>query len=143
MYDRSGNLLFGKDVFKGEKGVTEYGEVNTVTTSAEYFWYSVGGEGAPIGEAFVRDATNIVMREMILGYNLLRVFFPGRHLLLPEYHLLEEICFFFLTKLNKPTPKLRRVEITQLRDLNHLLSPLHAHLGYHLFLIFKTVKGQS
>ena len=65
-----GTLLFGRDVFKGETGVTETGEINTATTNAESFWNNVGGRNNPVGEAFVRDASNIRMREMILGYDL-------------------------------------------------------------------------
>jgi len=67
---REGNLLFGKTVFQGEKGVTSTGEDNTVTTTAEDFWLNIGGTNNPTGEAFVRNASNIRMREMILGYEL-------------------------------------------------------------------------
>lgn len=67
---RDGTLLFGENVFKGEKGVTATGEPNTVTTTAEAFWNNVGGRNNPAGEAFVRDASNVRMREMVLGYNL-------------------------------------------------------------------------
>jgi TonB-linked SusC/RagA family outer membrane protein len=86
------SLLFGRDIFKGERGVTPTGEVNTATTNAEDFWNNVGGRNNPAGEAFVRDASNIRMREMILGYDLpksivsktffssARVSFVGRNL---------------------------------------------------------------
>ena len=65
-----GSLLFGRDVFKDETGVTIDGSANTATTSAELFWNNVGGRNNPVGEAFVRDASNIRMREMVLGYDL-------------------------------------------------------------------------
>ena len=43
---------------------------NTTTTSAEVFWNNVGGRNNPTGEAFVRDASNIRMSEVVLGYDL-------------------------------------------------------------------------
>ncbi|HNR42780.1 MAG TPA: SusC/RagA family TonB-linked outer membrane protein [Bacteroidales bacterium] len=67
---RDGSLMFGRDVYKGLEGVTLTGEPNTKTCTSEAFWNNVGGRNNPTGEAFVRDATNIRMREMILGYDL-------------------------------------------------------------------------
>ena len=66
----SRSLLFGRDIFKGETGVTPDGAANTIATDAEKFWNNVGGRNNPVGEAFVRDASNIRMREMVLGYEL-------------------------------------------------------------------------
>ncbi|MCK9414367.1 MAG: SusC/RagA family TonB-linked outer membrane protein [Prolixibacteraceae bacterium] len=72
-----GSLLFGRDVFKGEVGVnaTTVDAVTTYTpnktpTDAESFWNNIGGRNNPTGEPFVRSASNIRMREMILGYEL-------------------------------------------------------------------------
>jgi TonB-linked SusC/RagA family outer membrane protein len=64
------SLLFGRDLFKDEVGVTPDGEPNEVATDAETFWNNVGGRNNPAGEPFVRDASNIRMREMVLGYDL-------------------------------------------------------------------------
>jgi hypothetical protein len=38
--------------------------------SAEQLWGRLGGRNAPAGEAFVRDASNIRLRELALGYAL-------------------------------------------------------------------------
>jgi len=65
-----GSLLFGRDVFAGEHGVTDAGADNTVATNSEAFWNNVGGRNNPTGEAFIRDASNIRMREIVLGYDL-------------------------------------------------------------------------
>jgi TonB-linked SusC/RagA family outer membrane protein len=65
-----GTLLFGRDVFQGENGVTDAGAENTVACNAELFWNNVGGRNNPTGEAFIRDASNIRMREIVLGYDL-------------------------------------------------------------------------
>jgi len=67
---RDGTLLFGRDIFKDEVGVTTAGAVNTVTCTSEAFWNNVGGRNNPAGGAFIRDASNIRMREMILGYDV-------------------------------------------------------------------------
>lgn len=66
----AGSLLFGRDVFPEENGVTDAGAENTVATNSEAFWNNVGGRNNPAGGAFVRDASNIRLREMVLGYNL-------------------------------------------------------------------------
>lgn len=72
-----GSLLFGRDVYKGEVGVnaTTVDGVTTYTpnetaTDAETFWNHIGGRNNPTGEPYVRSASNIRMREMILGYEL-------------------------------------------------------------------------
>ena len=36
----------------------------------ETFWASIGGRNAPVGEAFVEDASNIRLRELSLSYAL-------------------------------------------------------------------------
>jgi TonB-linked SusC/RagA family outer membrane protein len=98
---RDGSLLFGKNVYTNEKGVNEVKDAdgnvtgyveNTTTCTAENFWNNIGGRNNPVGEPFVRSASNIRMREMILGYDVpksivsktfftsCRVSFVGRNL---------------------------------------------------------------
>jgi len=75
---RDGSLLVGSNVLAGEVGVNKITDAggnvtyvpNTKTTSAELFWNNVGGRNNPTAEAFVRDASNIRMREVVLGYDL-------------------------------------------------------------------------
>lgn len=67
---RDGTLVFGQNVFGGETAVQENGIPNNVGIDAETFWTNLGGRNAPIGEAFVRDASNVRMREISLGYRL-------------------------------------------------------------------------
>ena len=104
---RDGTLLFGRDVFKDETGVTETGAVNTTTCSAELFWNIVGGRGAPILEAFVRDATNIRMREMILGYNLPRSLISRSPFTAARVSLVGRNLFFFLNKAEQTDPEIK------------------------------------
>ena len=65
---RDGSLLFGTTVFANEDVVKADGTPNDITTNAEAFWNKIGGRNAPVGEAFVEDASNVRMREMVLGY---------------------------------------------------------------------------
>src|SRR5690606_26132229 len=67
---RDGSLVFGENIFADETAVTESGEPNTIQVSSENLWNHLGGVGAPSGEAFVRDASNIRLRELIFGYTL-------------------------------------------------------------------------
>ncbi|KKM91694.1 hypothetical protein LCGC14_1225940, partial [marine sediment metagenome] len=68
---REGNgIVFGRDVFSNELAVKADGSPNDIAVDPELFWNTLGGENAPIGEAFVEDASNVRLREMTLGYRL-------------------------------------------------------------------------
>ncbi len=73
---RDGSLVFGQNIFAGETAVLVDAEgnptstPNTIAMSAERLWGRLGGRNAPAGEAFVRDASNIRLRELALGYAL-------------------------------------------------------------------------
>ncbi|MCK0145514.1 SusC/RagA family TonB-linked outer membrane protein [Arenibacter sp. F26102] len=68
---RDGSLVFGQNIFGGETAVSEAdGSANSTAVTAEDFWNRVGGRNTPVGEAFKRDASNIRVREIILGYTL-------------------------------------------------------------------------
>ena len=95
---RDGSLLFGRDVFKDEVGVTTEGAINTKTCTAEAFWNNVGGRNNPAGEAFIRDATNIRMREMILGYDLPKKLVSKTFLRSARVSLVGRNLFFLLNK---------------------------------------------
>lgn len=89
---REGGLVFGDNFFGGEEAVQEDGTPNTVATTAEAMWNKLGGRNAPVGEAFIRDASNTRLREVVLGYSVptkvfgkgpftgLKVSFVGRNL---------------------------------------------------------------
>lgn len=71
---REGGLIFGENFFAHETAVLadENGDAtdmpNDIEVDAETFWRAVGGRNAPVGEAFVEDATNTRLREVTLGY---------------------------------------------------------------------------
>lgn len=81
---REGGVVFGEDIFSHETAVLEDGTPNNISVGAEQFWNLVGGRNAPTGEAFIRDASNIRLREFILGYRLpqykARISLVGRNL---------------------------------------------------------------
>lgn len=101
---RDGDIVFGENFFEHETAVLEGGEPNNIPISAETFWINMGGRNAPIGEAFVVSASNVRMREAVLGYTLppdlltrspfksVSISFVGRNL------------FFFQNKANNIDP---------------------------------------
>jgi TonB-linked SusC/RagA family outer membrane protein len=93
-----GTLLFGRDVFKGEVGVTAAGDPNTVACNSELFWNNVGGRNNPTGEAFIRDASNIRMREMVLGYDLPRSIVSKTFFSSARVSLVGRNLFFLMNK---------------------------------------------
>ncbi|MEQ9443035.1 MAG: SusC/RagA family TonB-linked outer membrane protein [Cyclobacteriaceae bacterium] len=73
---RDGTLVFGENIFGGESAVladaegNSTGTPNNIQISSEALWNRVGGRNTPVGEAFVRDASNIRLRELAFGYEL-------------------------------------------------------------------------
>ncbi len=73
---RDGSLVFGENIFAGETAVladaegNPTGTPNNLQVTSEDLWNRLGGRNTPIGEAFVRDASNIRLRELAFGYSL-------------------------------------------------------------------------
>lgn len=67
---REGGLIFGDNFMEGETAVLESGEPNNIPITSELFWVNMGGRNAPIGEVFTVSATNVRMREAVIGYTL-------------------------------------------------------------------------
>ncbi|MDN3687786.1 SusC/RagA family TonB-linked outer membrane protein [Cyclobacterium jeungdonense] len=71
---RDGGLVFGENFMEHETAVreTEDGTFvpNDIETTAELFWVNMGGRNAPIGEVFSYSATNVRMREAVIGYTI-------------------------------------------------------------------------
>lgn len=75
---REGGLIFGENLFPEEEAVLEEtGEPNKVAINAQTFWRGIGGRNAPVGEAFVVDATNTRLRELTFGYTLPKTMLAG------------------------------------------------------------------
>ncbi|CAM4170781.1 SusC/RagA family TonB-linked outer membrane protein [Flavobacterium weaverense] len=61
--------LAGRDGFVFD-GVFADGSANNKSITAEQYWTKVGGRNAPAGEVFTYSATNIRLREVVIGYNI-------------------------------------------------------------------------
>ncbi|MEC5166566.1 TonB-linked SusC/RagA family outer membrane protein [Flavobacterium sp. PL11] len=61
--------LAGRDGFVFD-GVFADGTANNKTITAEQYWTKVGGRNTPAGEVFTYSASNIRLREVVLGFNL-------------------------------------------------------------------------
>lgn len=65
------DFIFGENVFSDETAVmASDGSANTTAANPEDFWRTLGGRNAPVGEAFVEDATNTRLRELTIGFNI-------------------------------------------------------------------------
>jgi len=102
----AGSLLFGRDVFTNEKGVTPTGGENAATTNAEAFWNNVGGRNNPTAEAFVRDASNIRMREIVLGYDMPKELVQKTFFRSARVSLVGRNLFFFQNKAEYCDPEI-------------------------------------
>lgn len=61
--------LAGRDGFVFD-GVFADGTANNKSITSEQYWTKVGGRNAPAGEVFTYSASNIRLREVVLGINL-------------------------------------------------------------------------
>lgn len=67
---RDGTAVFGQDLFSNFTAVKEDGTPNDIQINSQDLFKAIGGRNTPVGEAFVRDASNVRLRELILGYSL-------------------------------------------------------------------------
>lgn len=67
---RDGGLLFGKNILTQYASAKPDGSENDKTVNAQQLWQFLGGRTAPVGEMFMRKATNTRLREFTLGYQL-------------------------------------------------------------------------
>lgn len=103
---RDGSLVFGENVYGGETAVTATGQPNTISVSSEDLWNRLGGRNTPVGEAFVRDASNIRLREMVLGYSVpANVIEKFKFLTSARVSLVGRNLFFFSNKANSIDPE--------------------------------------
>jgi TonB-linked SusC/RagA family outer membrane protein len=87
-------VIFGKSVFPNETAVKEDGSPNDISVNPEDFWRSLGGRNNPVGEAFVMSVTNVLLRNLSIGYTI-----PGSSIGLPirniQLILVGRNLFFF------------------------------------------------
>ncbi|WP_017258526.1 SusC/RagA family TonB-linked outer membrane protein [Pedobacter arcticus] len=79
-------------------GVLANGTQNTKQITAEQYWKKVGGKNTPAGEVFTYDASNIRLREFVLGYNLSGKLVNGTPFQSASISLTGRNLFFLLNK---------------------------------------------
>ncbi len=103
---RDGSLVFGQNIFPNETAVAVAdGSSNNISVTAEDFWNRVGGRNTPVGEAFKRDASNIRVREIILGYTLPEKFLARTFLTSANISLVGRNLFFISNSADSVDPE--------------------------------------
>lgn len=102
---RDGGLVFGDNFFPGETAVQVDGSTNTVATNSEKMWSALGGRNAPVGEAFVSDASNTRLRELILGYSMPQKMLEKTPFTNVKLSLIGRNLFFFSNKAGNVDPE--------------------------------------
>lgn len=92
---RDGGLLFGKNILTDIPAVKADGSENDIPVNAQQLWQYLGGRTAPVGEMFVRSATNTRLREFTLGYKLPEALFKKGPLASVQVSLVGRNLFFF------------------------------------------------
>jgi len=103
---REGGLVFGENFFAGETAVRQDGSPNTIAVSAEEFWNRVGGRNTPVGEAFIRDASNIRLRELVIGYTVPQSLLSKTFLTSANISLVGRNLFFISNKAENFDPEI-------------------------------------
>jgi len=103
---REGGLVFGEDIFSNETVVREDGSPNTITVTAEDYYNRVGGRNTPVGEAFVRELSNVRLREMVLGYTLPDKMLSNTFLTSANFSLVGRNLFFISNKAENFDPEI-------------------------------------
>ncbi|WP_411029829.1 SusC/RagA family TonB-linked outer membrane protein [Spongiimicrobium sp. 3-5] len=111
---REGSFVFGTDVFPGETAVLEDGSPNNISTNAEALWGTLGGRNTPVGEAFIRDASNIRLRELVLGYSIPQSILAKTFLKSASVSLVGRNLFFITNKAENVDPEsLNTVQVSR------------------------------
>ncbi len=133
VFGRDGAVFGEGEWAKWGTTVNEDGSPNNKTITAEQFWNRVGGRNAPVGEAFAVDATNIRLRELVLGYSLpikndyisaIRVSVVGRNL------------FFFSNKAGDFDPEVLTETAKQGEGFSSFAPPTMRTFGVNLGIDF-------
>ncbi len=103
---RDGSLIFGENIFANETAVIEGSTTpNNISMNSEDLWNRLGGRNAPVGEAFIRDASNIRLRELILGYSMPENFLSKTFLTSARVSLVGRNLFFITNKAENVDPE--------------------------------------
>lgn len=105
---REGGLIFGENFMAHETAVREAEDgtyvPNDIETTAELYWLNMGGRNAPIGEVFSVSATNVRMREAVIGYTIPASKLEGLPLNSVSISFVGRNLFFFLNEAKNIDP---------------------------------------
>ncbi len=133
---REGGLVFGDNFFPGETAVQEDGSTNTVATNAEKMWSALGGRNAPVGEAFVSDASNTRLRELILGYSLPGSIIDKTPFTNVKLSVVGRNLFFFSNKAGNVDPEVFSGTSTNAEGTEQFGPPTQREFGLNLKFSF-------
>ena len=129
---REGGIVFGQDIFPGETAVLADGSPNTLSTNAEALWARLGGRNAPVGEAFVLDASNTRLRELVLGYELPATNFLGIPFRYVKISLIGRNLFFFSNSADNVDPEIFQNTNTNADGFESFSPPTVREFGVNL-----------
>ncbi|WPP48627.1 SusC/RagA family TonB-linked outer membrane protein [Catalinimonas niigatensis] len=139
---RDGSLVFGENIFEGETAVLidEDGNptetANNIEVGAEALWGRLGGRNTPVGEAFIRDASNIRLRELSLSYNLPESTLSSLPFRSASLSIVGRNLFFFSNKTEYFDPEAVQSVDNNAEGLNSFAPPTTRSFGVSLNLGF-------
>ncbi|MDF9799938.1 TonB-linked SusC/RagA family outer membrane protein [Catalinimonas alkaloidigena] len=139
---RDGTLVFGENIFAGETAVLtdETGAPtetpNNIQMSAEDLWNRLGGRNTPVGEAFIRDASNIRLRELSFSYNVPESTLSSLPFRSASLSVVGRNLFFFSNKTEYFDPEAVQSVSNNAEGLNSFAPPTTRSFGVSLKLGF-------
>lgn len=140
LYGRDGGLIFGDNFMSDETAVMQLADgsyvPNTIETTAELFWVNMGGRNAPIGEVFSVSATNIRMREAVIGYAVPASKLEGLPLSSVSISFVARNLFFFLNEAGNIDPDVTTGTSASAVGFDSFAPPTARSFGFNLNLGF-------
>lgn len=127
--------LEGRDGFVFD-GVLANGSKNPTSITAEQYWRKVGGRNTPAGEVFTYDASNIRLREFVLGYNLPKTLIKGLPFQAASVSLTGRNLFFLMNKAEGFDPELVVGTADRAVGIEAFSPPSTRSMGINLSLSF-------
>lgn len=137
---RDGGLIFGDNFMSHETAVMELEDgtfvPNTLETTAELYWVNMGGRNAPIGEVFSVSATNVRMREAVIGYSIPASKLEGLPLNSVSISFVARNLFFFLNEAKNIDPDVTVGTAASAQGFDSFAPPTARSFGFNLNLGF-------
>lgn len=117
-------------------GVLADGSKNTKSITAEQYWRKVGGRNTPAGEVFTYDASNIRLRELVIGYSLPKNLIRGLPFQAASVSLTGRNLFFLLNRAEGFDPELVVGSADRAVGIEAFSPPSTRSMGINLNLSF-------